>query len=147
MKWFLDPIRLSYFDFEGRSSRKEFWFFMLWWWWLTIVLLIAAGMTVDSAGSFGDLGGVKKDRDVVTLCAFSILGLFSVGMIIPVISIRVRRMHDIGLSGWWCWAAFVPYIGGIFMIATSVLPSQSGVNRWGKNPYNVGIVSSDRGVS
>jgi uncharacterized membrane protein YhaH (DUF805 family) len=58
------------------------------------------------------------------------------------ISLQVRRLHDVGLSGWWLLIAIVPYIFEILYIdliiilcflVIDLLPSTVGPNKYGKN--------------
>mgnify|MGYP003297531573 CR=1 FL=1 len=62
-----------------------------------------------------------------------IVGLIS---IIPGIAVCVRRLHDIGKSGWWFLLGFIP-IGPIVLFAWFCKDSQPGVNKWGENPKGV----------
>lgn len=58
----------------------------------------------------------------------STVGLIHIlSMIIPIIVVSVRRMHDIGRSEWWI---FVPVVGFIFLF----LNSELGENKYGPNP-------------
>ena len=50
------------------------------------------------------------------------------------LSVCIRRLHDIGKSGWWYLLSFVPIIGWLAMIYFCVLDSQAGVNEYGPNP-------------
>lgn len=61
-------------DFSGVSSRSQYWYFIL-------------GTTIASVIAqlaFGDLGG----------------NLVSLITLIPTIAVAIRRMHDVGKSGW-----------------------------------------------
>ena len=49
----------------------------------------------------------------------------------PSLAVEVRRLHDIGKSGWWWFITFVPVIGGIWLIVLLATGSQSGNNRYG----------------
>ena len=61
-------------DFSGVSTRSQYWYFILG---TTIASVIAQV-------AFGDLGG----------------NLVSLITLIPTIAVAVRRMHDVGKSGW-----------------------------------------------
>lgn len=113
-----------YVDFSTRSSRSEYWF------WVLFVLLghVAAG--VLDAVIFG--GGAKEGSVGV------IAGLFSLATFIPGLAVGIRRLHDIGRSGWWVLIALVPVIGVIVLIVFAVKPGQPGPNPWGPNPLEGG---------
>ena len=60
-----------------------------------------------------------------------IVGLIS---IIPGIAVCVRRLHDIGKSGWWLLLGFIPIAGPIVLLVWFCTDSQPGENQWGANP-------------
>jgi uncharacterized membrane protein YhaH (DUF805 family) len=49
----------------------------------------------------------------------------------------VRRIHDMGLSGWFYLLVFVPYIGALIVFVFTLLPSQRQDNRWGSVPEGI----------
>ena len=66
---------------------------------------------------------------------FGILsGIYTLAIIIPSIAVGVRRLHDIGRSGWWFLIALVPILGGIILLVFFVLDSKPGANEYGENP-------------
>ena len=85
--WTLLPVK-RYAQFSGRSGRAEFW-------WFTLVSTVA-GFAVDGI-------------DRVVGSELGILGLiFTLGLFIPSLAVTVRRLHDIGMSGWWMLAVIAP---------------------------------------
>jgi uncharacterized membrane protein YhaH (DUF805 family) len=62
---------------------------------------------------------------------FFVLMVFCV-FLIPLLSQQIRRLHDIGVSGWWVLIGlFVPYIGAFILLIMSLLPSQPHPNKYG----------------
>jgi uncharacterized membrane protein YhaH (DUF805 family) len=123
MKWLIDPIKNHYADFSGRASRKEYWMFML----VYIGCSIVAGFAYSFLAAF--LGKL-----------FSVIGMIAfftafVGTVVPTIALQVRRLHDIGQSGWWYFFGFIPYVGGMVLLIMSALPSKPDTNEYGPNPY------------
>ncbi|MBR3938832.1 MAG: DUF805 domain-containing protein [Bacteroidales bacterium] len=107
MKWFIKCFK-QYADFKGRARRKEYWMFALINWLIGVVM--------------GLLG-------------LAILSwIYSIAALIPGLAVGVRRLHDIGKSGWWLLIALVPIIGWIWLIVLCIQDSQAGVNEWGPNP-------------
>ena len=46
----------------------------------------------------------------------------------------VRRLHDIGKSGWWILIGIVPFIGAILLFFFTIRDSQPGINQYGPKP-------------
>lgn len=118
MDW-VKRIYGKYADFSGRARRKEYWFFFL------FFLLVLIGLSIlDTL-----LGTYSESRQVGLLA-----GLFWLGSLLPSIAVGVRRLHDIGRSGWWLLLAFLPLIGPVVLLVFAVLDSQPGDNAYGPNP-------------
>ena len=112
MNWYLDAFK-NYANFQGRARRKAYWMFIIFW-------LIAATI-------IGILDSVLETYG-------TIFSLYVLGTLIPIIALSVRRLHDIGKSGWWYFIQFVPLIGGIWLLILLVTDSQPGSNQYGPNP-------------
>lgn len=54
--------------------------------------------------------------------------------LVPSISVAVRRLHDIGKSGWWYWLCLIPLFGWIALIVLYCQESEPGTNEYGPNP-------------
>lgn len=120
-----------YFDFSGRSQRKEYWMFTLLW--VLVLIVFVATMIASAAG---------LDRNEPPGPAFwialSALGLFLVGSFIPSISVTVRRFHDQDLSGWMYLLGFIPSVGGLVIIVFMCIEGTKGDNRFGHDPKGKG---------
>lgn len=55
-------------------------------------------------------------------------------MLLPSLAVGVRRLHDIGRTGWWLLIAFVPIIGTLVLLVFAVQDSEPGTNAYGPNP-------------
>lgn len=51
---------------------------------------------------------------------------------IPSLAAAVRRLHDIGKSGWWYLIALIPIVGAIWLIVLLCQPSQPEANEYGE---------------
>ncbi|ABQ13634.1 DUF805 domain-containing protein [Dichelobacter nodosus] len=60
--------------------------------------------------------------------------VFALVTLIPSISVAIRRLHDIGKSGWWFLLILIPILGWITLFVFYCLDSQAGDNQWGENP-------------
>jgi uncharacterized membrane protein YhaH (DUF805 family) len=60
--------------------------------------------------------------------------LFGLAVLLPGIGVAIRRLHDIGKTGWWLLIGFVPLVGLIVLIYFYVHEGDSGSNEYGANP-------------
>ena len=121
MKWFVKCIK-QYADFGGRARRTEFWMFVL----FNIIFSVVASL-IDRAIGFR-IGAIQM----------GIIGLiYSLAVLIPGLAVSVRRLHDIGKSGWMVFINLIPLIGLIWFIVLTVKDSQPGENQYGPNPKEV----------
>jgi uncharacterized membrane protein YhaH (DUF805 family) len=61
-------------------------------------------------------------------------GILTLGLLLPSLTVSVRRLHDTGRSGWWLLIGIIPLIGGIVLIVWFAQDGELGVNRFGPNP-------------
>ena len=54
-----------------------------------------------------------------------------VATFIPALAVSVRRLHDIGRSGWWLLIAFIPVVGIIILIVWACKRGETGANPYG----------------
>ena len=119
MNYFIDCLTKKYACFSGRARRQEYWLFFL----FNIIAAIIVGV----------IAGVLVR--VTNVTAFAFLGtIYNLAVLIPGFAVFVRRMHDIGKSGWWWLIGFIPLIGIIVLIVFCCLDSQPGDNQYGPNP-------------
>ena len=128
MNYMILPLK-RYFDFKGRSRRKEYWMFALFiviGEIITMVLdsMLGLGGTTSSSSEFGD-GGMSASASatggILTM-------IFVLAIIIPGIAVGVRRLHDQDKSGWWL---LVPIAGPIMAM---FIGGTAGPNRFGPDP-------------
>ena len=116
MYWYLKVLRL-YTDFEGRARRTEFWTFTLFNLFFFFIAILFDGLFETT---IGDIGIIEF--------------LYALFIIIPQFAVSVRRLHDIGKSGWYNFITLIPYIGWFVLIFWFCQDSQINRNRWGENP-------------
>ena len=105
---------------QGRAQRSEYWLGGL----IYQSLLVFAffGLTVPFL--FADAG-------VAVDLWLAMVVISVVVFMIPLLSLQIRRLHDIGASGWWILlAVFLPYIGPMVLLFLAVLPSQPHPNKY-----------------
>ncbi|MDB5587585.1 MAG: hypothetical protein JWP26_2555 [Devosia sp.] len=115
MRSYLDAL-LRYFEFSGRTGRAQYWLYQL------VTLIIVGGAIYYEYRSTGLL---PAEDNLSPLMIF--LSLFH---IIPGITVTVRRLHDIGKSGWWYLLNFVPF-GGLWVLVWTCCASEPGSNEYG----------------
>ncbi len=129
MAWYLLAWQRAT-DFSGRSRRTEYWMFQL----FNCLIAMALGLVAFAAGA------LSSEQDGFSVFSISI-GVFGLVTFIPALSITVRRLHDIGKSGWWYLIAFVPLIGGLVLFVFTLLDSEPDRNEYGPNPKVPGHAS------
>lgn len=118
MDWYLGAFR-KYFDFNGRAGREEFWYFFLFNMIVSVVLVI-----IDASM----LGANQK-------MTFAMLSLIYVAVVfLPSLGVSIRRLHDIGRSGWWLLIGLVPLVGTIVLLVFWVSDGNPNENVYGANP-------------
>ena len=107
---FIEAIKLffrNFTNFNGRSRRSEYWWVCLF------------NMIVSTA---------------ITMILPDIAWIWSVVIFVPTLSLCVRRLHDIGKSGWWYLIALIPLVGAIILIIWFCKDSSPDANQWGPSP-------------
>ena len=149
---FVEAIQLffkNYANFKGRSTRSEFWFVYL----ANVIIstifsvvivtkivsLVAMGFDLeDSIGLFTMIG---QELGIVFLLAI----VYFLATIVPSIALCVRRLHDVGTTGWWILiqavVPFIPKIGNmispivtiVFIILFYAKKGEPNANQWGSS--------------
>ncbi len=100
----------KYANFEGRASRPEYWYFVL----FNVIISIALGI----------IGGRHHTLE----------NLYALFILIPGITVSVRRLHDIGKSGWMLLISLIPIIGTIWIIVLLATEGEYKENKYGHQP-------------
>ena len=124
MSWYMAVLK-KYAVFSGRARRKEYWYFFL------VNFIIAI---VLSALSRIGAGNNSNGMSPISTAFSCISGLYSLAVLLPGIGVGIRRLHDIGKSGWWLLIALIPLIGDIWLLVLMAQDSQPGDNQYGPNP-------------
>ena len=123
MEWYLKVMRDNYANFSGRARRKEYWMFVL----VQSIIMIGL-MILDSVlGLDFELQGISLGYGY----------LYLIGIIvhfIPSLAVLVRRLHDVGKSGWFYFIFLIPIIGIIWLLILYCTEGQKEDNKWGPDP-------------
>ena len=115
LDWWKKVVLQNYANFSGRARRAEYWWFTLVHF---VVLLVVVGVLFVINDTLGGL-------------AYILAGL---GTLLPSLAVLVRRLHDIGKSGWWYFIAFIPLVGPIILLVFACTDSSRGTNQYGPSP-------------
>ena len=121
MNWYLKCWK-QYADFSGRARRKEYWIFSLINYIIIFFLYILQIVMIEST---------------LWLIFPIIFFLYAVAVFLPGLAVNIRRLHDIGRSGWWYLIYLIPIIGAIWLTVLMCLDSEPGENQWGENPKEI----------
>ncbi len=99
----------NYANFNGRASKSEYWWAFL----FNMLLSAFIGMIPIPF----------------------LTGAIGIALMIPGISITVRRLHDVGRAGSYWFMGLIPIAGGI-IILIETLKDSVGDNQWGRGPVN-----------
>jgi uncharacterized membrane protein YhaH (DUF805 family) len=128
MKYYLKVLQ-NYASFSGRARRSEYWYFLL----FNAIFSLLAILIDNILGLTFELGyGVTMPYGYIYL-------FYVLSMIVPVLAVSVRRLHDVGKSGWMYFIILIPIIGAIWLLVLFFTNSQAGSNKWGENPKLNGL--------
>ena len=107
--WFKKVIKNT-FNYKGRARRKEYWYYIL-----VASIIILIGFTLD---------GILDTPDTLS-------GLAGFILFFPSLAVTIRRLHDIGRSGWWYLISAIPLIGSLILLFWNCQETSPETNQWG----------------
>ena len=121
MDWYLKVLR-QFADFSGRARRTEYWMFALFNIFFTTLAIV---LDTYLGTAIGELP--------YGLFYFS----YALFILVPGLAVGVRRLHDVGKSGWMMLISLIPIIGAIWLLVLFVTDSNPGENEFGPNPKEI----------
>ncbi len=115
MNWYIMGFRKA-FHFQGRARRKEYWYFFL----INILILFCL--------NFVNVPILSSKRSVVRM-----FEIYAIIIFIPRLSLAVRRLHDLGKSGFWILVELIP-LGSLYLFILFTNDSIPGTNKYGPSP-------------
>jgi uncharacterized membrane protein YhaH (DUF805 family) len=97
----------KYVDFNGRARRSEYWWFVAF---TAVVTTVASVADARVDTPFGSTGLVQ--------------GLATLALLLPSLAVSVRRLHDVGQSGWSLLLIILPVLGALILIFVFLQPRQ-----------------------
>lgn len=112
----------NYKNFEGREIRSNFFYAFL--------LPLLSGFV------YGMIYGILGEESTL-LFIFGIFFLFwFLFTLLVFLSAAVRRIHDIGGSGWLAVLLFIPGVAPLLILVLLIKKGTAGPNKWGEDPLN-----------
>lgn len=99
----------NYANFNGRARRQEYWMFFL----VNIIIAFVLGFVT---------GLISPSLVIIS-------NIYTLAVLIPAIAVGVRRMHDVGKSGWYL---LIP----IYSLILACTEGEKGPNQYGADPKN-----------
>ncbi len=125
----MSSVYRNYATASGRAGRSEYW-----WYYLvnvtvyTVLWAVAVALSTEMSRSTRD--------SVIPLVWAAIVLLWWLVNAIPSITVTVRRLHDVGMSGWYYFLVLVPSVGSLVLFVITLLPGKQGSNMYGRDPRN-----------
>lgn len=101
-------ITQKFFCFDGRAGRKEFWMFVL----ITYIIFLILYC--------------------IPFLGWILAAILQVLLILPILGLTARRLHDTNKTGWLQLIMIIPLIGHIVLLILMLLPSDVGANKYGE---------------
>ena len=119
----------NYANFHGRARRSEYWLFTLFngliCFGMTILIVVLAGTALADDKAPGGAGALGV-----------LYWIYGLAVILPSLAVSCRRLHDTGRSGAYLLFAFIPVVGGIFLLIWLIEDGTPGGNIYGPDPKN-----------
>jgi uncharacterized membrane protein YhaH (DUF805 family) len=110
IEWYKKVVFENYANFNGRARRSEYWYFVL----VNMIISIPLNYIIP----------------LVVTPELAFLGtIYSLFVLIPSFAVLIRRMHDVGKSGWFC---LIP----IYNLILACTEGDEGTNEYGSDPKN-----------
>lgn len=124
-------------NWKSRATRREYWLGGLGWGICMLPLSCTFAWSLDWSMFFG----CRNAFDMYTPLSWAVYAVIMLITFIPGLGAAVRRLHDIGRSGWWYLLllvlSMIPFFGIIASITLLVFmckDSQKEANKWGISP-------------
>ena len=99
----------KYADFNGRATRAEYW------WWVLATFIFGMALGTIDAFIVSIIDQEWASSPLTTI--------FHLAILLPNLAVSVRRLHDIGKSGWWILVWFVLAVIGWIPVVVGLVIS------------------------
>jgi uncharacterized membrane protein YhaH (DUF805 family) len=127
MKYYLQVLK-NYAGFIGRARRSEYWYFVLFNLIFAVIAMIIDNL-LDTTFKFdlGEYGSTSLPYGYVYIA-------YALVVFIPGLAVSVRRLHDVGKSGWFLLVSLIPLAGAIWLLVILCTEGENRPNAYGEDP-------------
>lgn len=111
----------QYASFKGRATRAEYWWFYL----FTVIISFPLSILAEFAAAAATVANPSP----ALVLLIGINTCFALGTFLPSLAVTVRRLHDVGRSGWWLVLVPALYVGLLFVMGVAISLSIAHGNR------------------
>jgi uncharacterized membrane protein YhaH (DUF805 family) len=122
IEWYKKVVFENYANFSGRARRSEYWWFIL-----ANMILAVVAMVIDNVAGI-TFGQIPYGPVYV---------LYALAVFLPGLAVTVRRLHDVGKSGWFYFIVLIPIVGAIWLLVLLFTEGAQEENQYGANPKAV----------
>ena len=108
----------NYVGFSGRASRSEYWF------WVLFTMIVSFVTGIMDGFIFGSEFGAGLISTITSVVLF-----------LPGLAVWVRRLHDVGKSGWWILSSIL-ILPVLLLLYWLIIEGDSNPNKYGEVPTN-----------
>lgn len=123
MHWYLTVLR-KYATLDGRARRMEYWMFTLLDTLFAILIFVIGTM----------VGSMMSGPGELSFLGYWLVLAYMFLLLMPKLSVTVRRLHDTGRSALWLLVGLLPLVGSLIILVLMALEGEPGENEFGPNP-------------
>ena len=124
---YYSSVLKKYAVFDGRARRAEYWYFTL----FNFIIALVLSILGKAIGVFNvTIGTTGNETNILSI-------VYGLALFLPGLAVSVRRLHDVGKSGWMVLINLIPLIGWIWYLILMIRDGVQGENKYGPNPKNL----------
>ncbi|HGL5650898.1 TPA: DUF805 domain-containing protein, partial [Enterococcus faecium] len=104
------------FNYKGKATRKEYWLVAL----MNALIGFGLGLAIGLAGAL-------NASETIIGCLIGVLIVYCFVVLVPSLSLSVRRLRDAGFHWAFIFFYFVPTIGSLVLLVLYCLPTKESI--------------------
>lgn len=130
------------FNLNGVATRAEYWWFYLF---MQLVLFGSFFANIYVCIRYGSLAFIRETPTFPLFIVSIVLGLIPSAASVALLSVSIRRLHDINQTGHFLWLKLIPFFGSLALLIMFCQSSITEDNKYRKdnlkNKTNAGIIT------